>query len=57
MIEITEARHSFICQNCFGREDVKEINIHVNETGTIIRLCVNCRKELAEKLKEGDVDG
>ena len=57
MIEITEAMHGFLCQNCFGREDVKEINIHVNGTGAIIRLCVNCRKELAEKLKEGDVDG
>ena len=57
MIEITEARHGFLCQNCFGREDVKEINIHTDGRGTIIRLCVNCRKELAEKLKEVDVDG
>lgn len=50
MIDITQAKHGFLCQNCLGKSNVKEIEIHRDGTGSIIRLCVNCRAELAYKL-------
>lgn len=54
MISITKANHGFLCQNCLGKEEVKEIDIHRDGVGTIVRLCENCREELADKLIECD---
>lgn len=50
MIELTKAKHGFLCQNCFERDDVKEINFHTNGTGIIVRLCAKCRGELIRVL-------
>lgn len=50
MIAITEAKHGFMCQNCFDKDDVKEIDFRSNGTGIIVRLCVKCRDELIRVL-------
>ena len=53
MIEIKPPTHGTLCNSCFGRNGgVKEIEIHSDGTGQIIRLCADCMRELAEKLKE-----
>ena len=50
MIEITEAKHGFLCQVCCNNEGVKEINFHAKRTGVIVRLCKSCRNELISLL-------
>lgn len=46
MIEITAAKHGFLCQVCHGEEDVKEIDFHADGTGVTVRLCKQCRGKL-----------
>ena len=52
MIEIKLPGHGFLCQNCFGKNDVKELEFHTVGTGIIVRLCADCRKELIQKLDD-----
>ena len=52
MIEINQPKHGFMCQNCFEKDGVKELNFHTGSTGIIIRLCENCRKELFQRLDD-----
>ncbi len=52
MISIQEPIYGNRCQSCFGREDVKEIKIHNEGGGVIVRLCAKCREELVEVLKK-----
>lgn len=58
MISIREAEDTNdMCQSCRGHENVIRIMFECryesNTQGVAIALCDNCRKELAEKLKEG----
>ena len=50
MIRLTEAKHGFMCQNCFEKDNVKEIDFNTNGTGIIVRLCAKCRGELIRVL-------
>ena len=53
MIEIKLPVHGFLCQNCFGKNDVKELVFYTGGTGVIVRLCADCMRELTQKI--GDV--
>lgn len=50
MIELTKPKYGTRCNDCFSDEDVKEINLHGNGQGVVIRLCTKCRGELIRLL-------
>lgn len=59
MISIAKSEEANdMCQCCRNRGNVVRIMFEcrygVNTQGVAITLCDKCRKELAEKLKEGD---
>lgn len=50
MIELTEPKYGTRCNNCFSNDNVKEISIHSDGQGVVIRLCAICRGELIRVL-------
>ena len=43
-----------ICACCYSRDKVLDILFQAEGHATAVALCADCRKELAEKLKEGE---
>ena len=52
MIETREPIYGNMCQNCMSKDNVKEIVIHYDGQGVVIRLCNKCRTELANTLTD-----
>lgn len=50
MIELTKPMYGTRCNHCFSNDNVKEISIHSDGMGIIIRLCAKCRGELIRTL-------
>ena len=46
MIEMVKPKYGYLCENCFGKDDTKEINIKRDGFTNCFRLCSKCRGEL-----------
>ena len=56
MIAVKNTRYGFLCENCLSNNNIKEISIHRDGRGTIVRLCAKCRDDLVKiLLNENDV--
>lgn len=54
MIKIEKSSHGFLCENCMGKDDIKEILVKRDGRGTIIKLCAKCRTELTKMFLNDD---
>lgn len=45
------------CKCCHTKNDVRDIEFHGYNLTDVVSLCINCRRELAEKLKECEEHG